>query len=418
MRQHERATLRVCSYSHNTIAMSSLYAILISHQPNKGAAMVSRSPFRFWLLLVFSLWLATACGQPSGGSITPPPSTPHAELRALLETYLDADDPGVVLFVGDREESHVAAYGLADIDAGIPIRTQDYFRIGSTSKPMVSAALLTFVEAGAIALNDRIADYLPADIVRKVANADRATVRQMLQMTSGIPEYLDSDAFWEGVEATPRKFWTPAELMDFIDGEPADFAPGSDYGYSNSNYILAQIIIESLSGQPLAAVLEQTIFSPAGMDSCYLETSATFGMNIVRGYDLDDDDNLIDVTEINDGVGLGDGGVVCTVSSLVRFLPALLAGDILGAAMLDAMLESVPNSEGAPYGLGIAVQTDSEFGFGELGFMVGHDGATSGFQTVLIYLPDEALSVAALSNFVESDVLEDIVGEALEWWFE
>lgn len=393
--------------------------------------MTLRVSFKFWLTLMFALWLATACGStndtsdpvdpvdpvpPGGDVITQPPSTVNAELMALLENYLAPDDPSVVLLVGDREESYLAAYGLADLGAGTPVKLTDYFRIGSTSKPMVSAALLTFVESGDIALDDPIADYLPDDIVDNLANVDSTTVRQMLQMTSGIPDYLDTDAFLDAVDAAPSTFWTPAQVLEFVYDEPAEFAPGDDYNYSNSNYILAQIIIETLSGQTLAEVLEDTVFEPAGMVDCYLETADTFADNIIRGYDVSDDedsDTLVDVTDINDGVGLGDGGVVCTLDSLAQFLPALMDGDIIAENVLAAMLESVPAGDSAPYGLGIDVDEDGAFGL-----TVGHGGATSGFQTVLVYLPEDNLSVAAMTNFVESDVLEDIADDALEWWFE
>jgi D-alanyl-D-alanine carboxypeptidase len=367
---------------------------------------------------MFGLWLTTACGQPSdpapaGDVIAQQPDAVNAELMALLEQYVFDDEPGVVLLVGNREESYLAAYGLADLNAGTPIQTDDYFRIASTSKPMVSTALLTFVETGDIALDDPIADYLPDDIANNLANADSATVRQMLQMTSGIPDYLATDAFLDAVDDAPQTFWRPEQVLEFAYGEPASFDPGDDYEYSNSNYILAEIIIQELSGRSLAEVLETTVFTPAGMDDCYFETADTFAQNIVRGYDVDDDDELEDVTEINDGVGLGDGGVVCTAESLARFLPALMDGDLLGDDVLEEMLTAVPSGEGAPYGLGIDVDRDGEFGFS-----VGHDGVSSGFQAGLIYFVEDDLVVVALTNFVESDILEDVASEALEWWFE
>jgi D-alanyl-D-alanine carboxypeptidase len=279
---------------------------------------------------------------------------------------------------------------------------------------MVSAALLTFVQANDIALEDPIANYLPADIVENLVNVDSTTVRQMLQMTSGIPDYLDTSAFLEAVDEAPTTFWTPEQVLEFAYDEPAKFAPGTDYYYSNSNYILAQIIIERLSGKTLAEVLEETVFIPAGMTDCYLETADNFAENIIRGYDnADDGDQLVDVTEINDGVGLGDGGVVCTLDSLAKFLPALMDGDILGSDVLAEMLKSVPVRDLAPYGLGIDVEEDGEFGR-----TVGHSGATSGFATLIKYLPEDNLSVVAITNYVESAVLDDILDDAFAWWFE
>lgn len=363
-----------------------------------------------WLVALFvTMWTTIACGQPVRDV-----SAGEGGFDRLPD-YLFADDPGVVIYVGNGEEAYTAAYGLADIDNAIQVVAEDFFRIGSVSKPFVAAALLSLVEVGTLALGDPIADYLPADIVANLANADTATVRQMLQMTSGIPDYLDTDAFLDAVDTNPATFWTPVQVLRFAYDEPAEFASGRGFYYSNSNYILAQIIIETLTGLSLAAALDARVLGPAAITDCYLETEATFAANIVRGYDYSDDDSddLVDVTTINDGVGLGDGGLVCTAAALAQFLPALFATEIIGSAMLSAMLDSVPSDSDVPYGLGIDVDPD-----GLYGLTVGHSGATSGFQAVVIYLPDEELSVVALTNFAESDVLEDIVYDVQDWWFE
>jgi len=356
---------------------------------------------------------------PDGGGGLPQTGEVNEELMALLERNLAATDPGVVLYVGSSEENYRAAYGLANIETNTPIQLTDYFRIASTSKPMVSAALLTFVDSGDISLDDPIADYLPADIVNNLASVSGTTVRQMLQMTSGIPNYTKVDAFTDAVNAAPRTAWTPTQVLEFAYDEPAEFTPGSGFDYSNSNYILAHIIIETLSEKTLAVVLKETVFDPAGMTECYLETADRFAENIVRGYDEPESGSqLLDVTEVNDGVGLGDGGVVCTLDSLVKFLPALLNGDILAENTLAAMLAGVANDRGAPYGLGIDVDNEGAFGL-----TIGHEGAASGFATSLLYLPEDKLSVAAITNYIaysdgDDAVLASIVDGALAWWFD
>lgn len=269
------------------------------------------------------------------------------DLTAVLEQYITEDEPGIVVYVAYDGESATVAYGSANLETGESIQVDDLFRIGSSTKPMVAAVLLSLVEAGEISLDDPIADYLPAEIVANVANADTATVRQMLQMTSGIFDYTESDTFNDAVYNDPAHFWTPAEVLTFTYGEEAYFAPGDAFYYSNSNYILAQIIIEQISGMSLADALEAIIFEPAGMDRCYLETEATFAQGIVRGYGYDED-----ITEENDGVGMGDGGVICPAEDLAKFLPALLQGEIISEVMLEVMLNTVEDDFGGQYGLG------------------------------------------------------------------
>ncbi|MEO0565678.1 MAG: serine hydrolase domain-containing protein, partial [Chloroflexota bacterium] len=110
-----------------------------------------------------------------------------ALLEEIATFYAEDDGPGVVVFVDDNGETFSGAAGVADLDTGEPITVDAQFRIGSVTKPMVSAVLLSLVETGDVNLDGPIADYLPAEVVNDLANADEATVRQMLQMTSGIP---------------------------------------------------------------------------------------------------------------------------------------------------------------------------------------------------------------------------------------
>ncbi len=357
----------------------------------------------------------TACadGSPRDDDGAAPPTYDgaEAELVELLAAELDPDGPGVVSFVGDADERFRAAYGSGDLVTGVPIRVDDRFRIASSSKPMVAAAALTFVDSGELDLDQPLAAYLPVEHTAGLANADRATVRHALQMTSGIPDYLGTDAFWSAVDHDPDRFWTPTEALAFAEELPAEHAPGMGFDYSNSNYLLAQLVIEELAGQPLSEVLRLRVFDPAGMAGCTLETATSFPATTVRGYDLDDGGELVDVTVVNDGVGLGDGGIVCTVEDMVRFLPALLEGELLDDTTLAEMLDPLP-ADGGAYGLGIDVDED-----GGYGLIVGHEGGSSGFQSVLWYLPDHGVSVGVLTNTLGSEVHRDIADELLAFWF-
>ncbi|MDQ7028055.1 MAG: serine hydrolase domain-containing protein, partial [Anaerolineae bacterium] len=256
-----------------------------------------------------------------------------------------------------------------------------------------------------IGLDDLIAEYLPDAVVANVENADEATVRQMLQMTSGIFNYTESDIFDDATNANPNRAWTAAETIETIYGEESYFASGTDYYYSNSNYNLAQMIIEDVTGISLADNLETRIFQPLGMDSCFLETPERFAQGIVRGYTQDDNDNWDDVTDYNDGVGMADGGVICNAEDLAKFLPGL-RDTLLSEAMLEEMLDTVDDGAGGAYGLGMGYDE------GEFGMQVGHDGSTSGFQSNMVYLPDEDIVVVILTNNFDSDLVEELTIEA------
>jgi len=322
-------------------------------------------------------------------------------LAEVLDFYSDDIGIGMVLFVEDHGETSSAVSGVASLE-GVDITIDDYFRIGSVTKPMVAVAVLKLVDDGLIRLDDPIATYLPDDVIADITNADTATVRQMLQMTSGIYSYTESDAFDDAVQDNPLYAWTAQEVLDYVRGEEAYFEAGEDYYYSNTNYILAEILIEEVDEISLADALKEWIFEPADMDTCYLEIPDIFAENIVRGYAIDDDGEWVDITDINDGVGLGDGGVVCTAEDLAKFLPAILNGDLVSSFMVQEMLNIVDDGEGSAYGLGIGYD-DTEFGV-----IISHDGATSGFQSTMQYIPNEDLSLVILTNNFDSEIVADV----------
>lgn len=334
-------------------------------------------------------------------------------LEEILQTYVAADETGAVVFIDDNGETGIAAYGLANISTNETLQVDDTFRIASASKPMVAVAVLMLVDEGEIGLDDPIADYLPEEYLFGIENAEVATVRQILQMTSGIYSYTDSDSFSIDVEENPSATRTAAEVLDFARNEPASFPAGEGYYYSNTNYILAELLIESVGEVSLAEALSEWIFDPLEMDSCYVETPDLFAQGMARGYMFDDNGNYIDVTEQNDGVGLGDGGVVCAAEDLAKFLPALMGGELLSDDTLAEMLDAVEDDEGGLYGLGIIIYEDSDYGL-----FVAHDGASSGFQSTMQYLVDEGISVVALTNNFDTDILTDIVLDVLAVTFD
>lgn len=329
-------------------------------------------------------------------------------LLTILNEYLDDDEAGMVVYIWDNGTEASAAYGLANLESGEAVNTNDLFRIGSTTKPMVATVVLSLVDSGDLELDAPIADYLSSDIIDNIPNAESATVRQMLQMTSGIFNYTESDAFDDEVQADPSYGWTAAEVVEFAYDEEPYFATGDGYYYSNTNYILAEIIIEAVSGMSLADALDSIIFEPLGMDSCFLETPERFMEGIVQGYGFDDNDEFYNITNQNDGVGLGDGGVICNAADLAKFPIALWEGDLISEALLNDMLDTVDDGEGGQYGLGIGYD-DTDFGM-----TLSHDGATSGFQSNMVYLPEEGIVVTILTNNFDSEVVEDVTYDVLD----
>jgi D-alanyl-D-alanine carboxypeptidase len=233
-------------------------------------------------------------------------------------------------------------------------------------------------------LDDNLERWLPG----LVPGGEQITARQLLQHTSGLYNYTDD------LPEPPRRF-RPRELVAIATGHKPLFAPGTQFSYSNTNYILAGLLVERVTGQPLAAQLRQRILQPLGLDDTELPTTqrALAGPHL-RGYAPPDEDwrvsdgpaRLVDVTEMDTSWGWAAGAMVSTTTDLARFYQALLGGQLLAPELLKQMRTTVDASQaghGTRYGLGLEVL--------RLGCGVelwGHGGSLEGYGTTAFSTPD------------------------------
>ncbi len=325
------------------------------------------------------------------------------DLNDLLADLVSPDDTAVVFLVSSEDgEQWIGAAGLANLEEEIEVQATDRFRIGSITKTYVATTIMLLVEEGVLTLDDLISEWLPEDIITNIENADQVTIRHLLNMTSGIFSYTDTDAFEDAVFDDPDHPWTAEETVEFAFGEPAHFAPGEGFYYSNSNYNLLQMIIEAATEESLGIVLEDYIFTPLGLENTYLEDPQALADGIVQGYVTADSDIPENVTLINEGVGLGDGGIISTVQNMEIFARALLEGELISDESLEEMMDFVEDDEGSYYGLGISA-SESDYGM-----LLGHDGATAGFQSTLVYVEDEGIVIIGITNDFDSEVLGEV----------
>jgi len=268
------------------------------------------------------------------------------------------------------------------------------FRIASTSKTFVAVVVLQLVEEGVLELDALAMQWLPPEVVGQLSNADRVTVRQLLQMRSGVPEYLGDD-FMEAVWAEPERkmLYTPTEVLAYAYGKVAYFEPGAEFRYTNTNYILLQMIVEAATGNPLHQEVRERILEPVGMTNSYTQLHETLPGGFVHGYSgYKQDGSVVDVTDDNDGGGLGDGALISTTGDLILFYQALfpektLLGEEMGAQMLDFQETGQPDSR---YGLGV-----SEMGT-PWGKMIGHTGSVYGYGSLALYNAERQFTFVSL----------------------
>lgn len=331
------------------------------------------------LALTGSLILQTATAE------TPPASADIARYaEALLWDAYRTDAPGVAVLVmrGD-EVLFRGARGEADVVADVPLKPGDRFRIGSVTKQIAAAGLLTLVDAGKISQNDPLSKYLPA-----YPGGAGITIEQLLNHTSGIKDYTSIPGTFEG---PIRRDLTTARLVDYFKNEAPDFAPGEGWSYNNSGYVLVGAVIEAASGQPWHHYLDQTLFKPLGMEDTGYGADPAVVARQVKGYAMDGEVPQPPV-QLSMTQPHAAGALVSTVDDLARWNRALHEGRVLKPATYARMITPVGKAEDADYGYGIWITAVRGAP------ALQHGGEISGFTSHLIYVPEADVTVAVLQN--------------------
>ncbi|GGR86672.1 D-alanyl-D-alanine carboxypeptidase [Streptomyces aureoverticillatus] len=325
---------------------------------------------------------ATATAVPAAES-TAGESAHHADdarLRALLHRLTTVDGaPGALAEVRDRHRSKVLTSGVADVDSHAPVHRDSRFRIGSMTKTFTATMMLQLVGERRVDLDAPVERYLPG-VVRGHGNDGRKiTVRQILQHTSGLPDFL---AYLkpQDVVQDPMAHHAPHDLVKLALAHPPTFKPGTDWKYSNTGYVLAGMIIEKVTGRSYDEELQRRIVRPLHLrGTSFPGDDPTIPGPHPRGYAQPGPDApLLDITAINPTVGGTAGGIISSGTDINRFLSALLGGKLLPPAQLKAMMKTRPtgSSDGRAYGLGLESKP-----LPGGGLYWGHTGDFLGYET-------------------------------------
>jgi CubicO group peptidase (beta-lactamase class C family) len=347
-----------------------------------------------WLLLLAVMLLLAAC---SGGHSVPPgtatssAATDHADAKArsqrVLDDAIEAGAPGCSAAVGVRGQVvWTGVRGVADTSTGNPITTNTVFEIASVSKQFTATALLLLVDAGKLTRDDPLSRYVP----ELPTWATTVTVGQLMHQTSGIPEYV---GLLEAQGFALNDRTTEDQALQALVGVPKlEFQPGSQFEYSNSNYLLLGEIVHRVSREPLPQFLAEQIFRPLGLAMVVDPTGPI-------------PDKAVSYEKGSDGYRatksaweqIGDGGIQTTPSQLVRWADNYRTGRVGGSQLLDAQLSgAVPTEpDGADrYGAGIYLRANGT---------LDHNGAWGGFVTAFRVAKDRMTSLAISCNTDEQD---------------
>ena len=296
-------------------------------------------------------------------------------VKQAMRDTLQLGYPGILAKIHKGGKTWSYAAGIADLRTKKPMKTDFRFRIGSVTKTFIATVLLQLAGENRLNLDDSIEKWLPGVIQGNGYDGNQITIRQILNHTSGIADYVNSKDF--DIMDT-KKSYTADEFVKMGISLPPDFPPGKGWSYSNTGYVILGMLIEKVTGNSYAEEVENRIIEPLDLSNTFLpgNSSVIPGTKHARGYfQLDGASELEDVTYINPGSS--DGDMISTADDLNKFFSYLLSGKILKEQQLKQMLTTVPTGrEGTGYGLGI-YETKLPNGVS----IWGHKGGVLGFTT-------------------------------------
>ncbi|MDM5296366.1 serine hydrolase domain-containing protein [Peribacillus simplex] len=303
----------------------------------------------------------------------------HNSVKQAMRDTLQLGYPGILAKTSEGGKTWGYAAGVANLSTKKPMKTDFRFRIGSVTKTFTATVVLQLAGENRLNLDDSIEKWLPGVIQGNGYNGKQITIRQIMNHTSGIAEYLRSkDADFMDT----KKSYTADELVKMGISLPPDFAPGKGWSYSNTGYVLLGILIEKVTGNSYAEEIENRIIEPLKLSNTFLpgNSSVIPGTKHARGYvQPDEASELKDVTYYNPSAASSAGDMISTADDLNKFFSFLLDGKLLKKKQLKQMLTTVPTGrEGIDgYGLGI-YETKLPNGVS----IWGHTGGILGFTTL------------------------------------
>lgn len=350
--------------------------------------------------------------QARAQSGSPEPASPY---DAVLQAALDHGLIGIAAQITRQGEPlFEAAIGLASREAQTPLAITDQFRIYSVTKTFTALLVLQLVDEGTLTLDAPITTWLHNPAADRIPNIDQVTSRQLLTHTSGIYDYFAEDSpFWQdaylGEDADWTHVWAPDDLLAYaaLGEHDPDFPPGMGVHYSNTGYILLGLLIEAVTGQPYATVLQERILDPLGMNATVYAATEPMPAGVVPGYHLFGQD-LVDVSSTHLSAQGAEGGIVSTTADLTRLAQALADGSLLSAETRKAMTIVIPSERpGLSWGMGVAIMQSPS------GDLLGMGGSGPGYAARMFLLPAQDLTVVVLTNTNQDDAFLDQVLEQL-----
>ncbi|MET8878581.1 serine hydrolase domain-containing protein [Nocardia sp. NPDC004604] len=360
--------------------------------------------------IVAAALLATAgCG---GSTATPSTAAPlPAQVSDALSDLVRSGLPGAQAVISGPDGQHTVTAGAGDLATGAPYADRAHIRIGSVTKTFVATVVLQLVAEGTVELDAQIERYLPGVVQGNGNDGNRITVHQLLQHTSGLADFAPEDPAHklpqqldQTTDGKAYRDFTPADLVGIAMSMPPQFEPGARFQYTNTNYVLLDMLIEHITGHRLAAEISSRILEPLALHDTYIPLAGDTGLRDPHplGY-RSVDGKWVDATDSEAAWAGAAGAIISTGADLNRFFTALVTGKLLPATQLAQMEQTMPMSPSTEmtYGLGL-IRFQMPCGK-EVKEVWGHSGGIPGFSTLAIATPKGTAATISVNTEQTND---------------
>ncbi len=318
--------------------------------------------------------------------------------RALKELVaMDGGPPGVIAIVQRGPHREVHSFGVRNLKGDLPMRADARMRLASTSKAFSGAVALSLVSEGVLSLNDTIGERLPG----LPRSWHKITLRQLLNHTSGLPNFTEDPDYLAALEASPKNAPPPRKLLSYVEDEPLNFKPGTRYEYSNSDNIVVGLMVEDATGESYEQQLQEQVYGPLGLKKTSLPRGANLKKPFIHGYDNDPSQQPPeDVSEVlASGWVWASGGMVSTPSEFNEFVRGYVGSELFDLQTRASQRQVFEGGRSDPPGPG-----KNSAGLGifryetRCGTVWGHTGNYPGYTQFMAASPNGKRSVTVSVN--------------------
>ena len=304
--------------------------------------------------------------------------------------------PGVVIGVWDKEgHGYVRAFGYADLANHTPLTTADHFRIGSNTKTFVVSVLLQLAGEKKLSIDEPLSRF---NLGVAVPNASHITVRELCDMRSGLFEAYDTPQFAKLNWKVPSGF-KPQTLVRWAVQQKPYFPPNAGYRYSNTNYILLGLIIESITHDTVENQIRKRLIAPLGLSATSFPDTEAMPEPWARGYDLDKQRNWEDVSNtVPVAFMWSAGAMISDMQDIRRWVKLYATGQTIGRGAYAGLINCIPFLGNTSFGLGITCSAG----------WYGYTGALPGYNTADYYSPSTGTTILAFVNYKADQPIEGV----------